>query len=32
MDNPCMRARVIVDGVDVVSRLEAIFVCLIPHG
>ena len=31
MDNPCMRARVIVDSVDVVSRLEAIFVCLDPH-
>jgi hypothetical protein len=32
MDNPCMHARVIVDSVDVVSRLEAIFVCLVPHG
>jgi hypothetical protein len=24
MDNPCVHARVIVDSVDVVSRLEAI--------
>jgi hypothetical protein len=25
-------ARVVVDSVDVVSRLEATFVCLVPHG
>ena len=31
-DNPCMHDRVIVDSVDVVSRLEAIFVCFVPHG
>ena len=31
-DNPCMRARVVVDSIDVVSRLEATFICLVPHG
>ena len=31
-DNPCMHARVIFDSIDVVSRLEAIFVCFVPHG
>ena len=30
--NPCMHDRVIVDSIDVVSRLEAIFVCFDPHG
>jgi hypothetical protein len=30
-DNPD-HARVVVDGVDVVSRLEATFVCLVLHG
>ena len=32
MDNPCMHARVIVDSVDMVSRLEAMFVSFVPHG
>ena len=32
MGNPCMDARVVVDSIDVVSRLEATFVCLVPHG
>jgi hypothetical protein len=31
-DNPCMHARVVVDSIDVVSRLEAAFVCLVPYG
>jgi hypothetical protein len=30
-DNPCMHARVVVNSIDVVSRLEAIFVCLVLH-
>ena len=30
-DNP-EHARVVVDSVDVVSRLEATFVCLVLHG
>ena len=29
---PYADARVVVDSVDVVSRLEATFVCLILHG
>jgi len=29
MDNPCMRARVVVNNIDMVSRLEATFVCLV---
>ena len=32
MDNPCMHVRVIVDSIDIMSRLEAIFVYLVPHG
>ena len=32
MDNPCIHTRVVVDSVDVVSMLEATFVCFIPHG
>jgi hypothetical protein len=31
MDNPD-HARVVVDSVDVVSRLEATFVFLVPYG
>ena len=31
MDNPCMLTRVVVDSIDVVSRLEATFVCLVPY-
>ena len=31
-DNHCMHARVVVNSVDAVSRLEAIFIYLVPHG
>jgi hypothetical protein len=31
-DNPCMHARVIVNSIEVMSRLEAIFVYLVPYG
>ena len=31
MDNPD-HARVVVDSVDVVSRIEATFICLVPYG
>jgi hypothetical protein len=27
-----MHARVVVNSIDVVSRLEATFVCLVPYG
>ena len=30
MDNPCIHTRVVVDSIDMVSRLEATFVCFIP--
>jgi hypothetical protein len=29
---PYADARVVVDSTDVVSRLEATFICLVPHG
>ena len=29
---PFVNARVVVNSVDVVSMLEATFVCLVPHG
>jgi hypothetical protein len=32
MDNPCIHTRVVVDNVDVVSRLEATFICFVPHS